>query len=121
MLDILRNFGFKNAAGAAKQALVNADDRQEVYALEGGKTVAFNKSASAVIKASAGRLCRVSVVTAGSAAGAVHDCAATADAAAGNKLATIPNTVGVYDIDMPCVTGIVYVVGSGQVVTISYI
>jgi len=114
-------YGFKNAAGAAKQALVNSDDRQEVYALEGGKTVAFNKSASAVIKASAGRVCRVSVLTAGSAPGFIHDCAATGVAAAGNKIAVIPNAVGIYDIDMPCATGIVYILGTGQVVTVSYI
>ena len=117
----LRAFGFKNSSGVGKQALVNADDRQENYALAGGKTVAFNKSASAVIKASAGRLCRVSVTTAGSAPGAVHNVLTTGAAAAGSLLAVIPNTVGVYDIDMPCATGIVYIVGTGQVVTISYI
>jgi hypothetical protein len=126
-LDLLRNFGFKNASGVGKQALVNADDRQENYALAGGKTVAFNKTADAAIKLTAGRVCRVSVLVAGSAPGAIHDvtganaAAAIAAAAAGNQLAVIPNTVGVYDLDLPCASGIVYKVGTGQTVVISYI
>lgn len=86
----------------------------------GGIASALNKSADAVIKATAGRVVRVNVVTAGSAAGAIHDCATTGAAAASNKVATIPNTVGSYEIDFPCSTGIVYKVGTGQVVSISY-
>ena len=116
-----RVFGFKNSSGVGKQALVNADDRQEVYALTGGQTVAYNKSASAIIKASAGRVCSVSVNTAGSAPGTINNCATTGAAAAGNLIATIPNVVGVYPIDMPCATGIVYILGTGQVVSVSYI
>lgn len=120
-------YAFKNASGYAKQALVNADDRQEVYAIAGGKTVAFNKTADAAIKLTAGRVCRVSVLVAGSAPGAIHDvtgadaAAAIAAAAAGNLLAVVPNTVGVYDLDLPCASGIVYKVGTGQTVAISYI
>lgn len=120
-------YAFKNASGYAKQALVNADDRQEVYSLAGGKTVAFNKTADAAIKLTAGRVCRVSVLVAGSAPGAIHDvtgadaAAAIAAAAAANQLAVIPNTVGIYDLDLPCASGIVYKVGTGQTVAISYI
>jgi hypothetical protein len=86
-----------------------------------GSTATYNVSASAAIKATAGRLVRVNVVTAGSAAGAVHDCAATGDAAAGNKIATIPNTVGTYEYNWPCATGITYILGTGQVVAVSYV
>lgn len=86
----------------------------------GGSTATYNLSASTVVKATGGRLVRVCVVTAGSAAGAMHDCKATGDAAAGNKIATIPNTVGVYEFNWPCATGITYIVGTGQVVSVSY-
>lgn len=86
----------------------------------GGSDAAYNLSASTVVKATGGRLVRVCVVTAGSAAGAVHDCATTGAAAAANKIATIPNTVGVYEFNWPCDTGITYIVGTGQVVAISY-
>jgi hypothetical protein len=113
-------FGFKNAAGTLVQALVNDDYRQEVYAV-GGKTAAYNKSASAVIKATAGRLVRINVLTAGSAPGAVHDCATTGAAAAGNLIFNVPNTVGSYELDWPCDTGIVYILGTGQVVSASFI
>ena len=125
--NVLRVHGFLNAAGTPISPLVNNDTRLEAYALAGGKTVAFNKSADAAIKLTAGRVCRVSVLVAGSAVGAIHDvtgadaAAAIAAVAAGNKLAVIPNTVGVYDIDMPCASGIVYIVGTGQTVAISYI
>jgi hypothetical protein len=85
-----------------------------------GQDATNNISASTVVKAAAGRLVTVSVVTAGSAAGAVHDCAATGSAAASNKIGTIPNTVGIYKFDWPCSIGITYILGTGQVVAISY-
>lgn len=113
-------FGFTNAAGDLKQPLVNADDRQEVYAL-GGKTASYNKAASSVIKASAGRLVRINVLTAGSAPGAVHNCATTGAAAAGNLIFNVPNTIGTYVMDWPCDTGIVYILGTGQVCAFSFI
>lgn len=111
---------FEDSSGVGQRALVNSDDRQEVYAL-GGKTAAYNKSASAVIKASAGRLMRINVLTAGSAPGAVHNCATTGAAVAGNLIFNVPNTVGSYELDWPCNTGIVYILGTGQVVSVSYI
>lgn len=85
-----------------------------------GIAATLNVSADAVIKSTAGRVVRVSVLTAGSVAGAIHNAAVIADAAAGNKVATIPNTVGVYLIDFPCDIGIVYKVGTGQVVSVSF-
>ncbi|MEY3760482.1 MAG: hypothetical protein RIR39_1973 [Pseudomonadota bacterium] len=113
--------GHRDPSGIPQGALVNADNRAEVYSLSGGKTVAFNKTASAVIKATAGRVCRVSVLVAGSAVGGIYDCATTGAAVAGNLLAVIPNVVGVYDLNLPCVTGIVYILGTGQTVAVSYI
>jgi len=83
-------------------------------------SAAYNKSASVTIKASAGKVGTVTVLVAGSAPGAIHDCAATGDAAAGNKIAGIPNTLGVYPINWPCATGITYIVGTGQTVAVSY-
>lgn len=74
----------------------------------------LNITASTVLKASPGRAVRVSVIVAGSAAGSLNDCATTGAAAASNEVAVIPNTVGVYEIDWPCGTGIVIVPGTGQ-------
>lgn len=93
----------------AKPMMVGAGDQQ-----------VYNITASTLVKAGIGRLARVSVVTAGSAAGAAHDCAAIGDAAAGNKIASIPNAVGVVDLDWPCGVGIVIVPGTGQVLAVAF-
>ncbi len=85
-----------------------------------GISAANNLTADALVKSTAGRLVTVSVLTAGTAPGAVHDSESIANAAAGNKIATIPNTVGIYEIDWPCLNGIVYKVGTGQVVSIKF-
>ena len=66
-------------------------------------------------------LYRVSVTTAGSGAGAVYDNDSTSTGnTAANLIASIPNTVGVYEFIFPVKTGIVYVPGSGQVASISF-
>ncbi|KWN80868.1 hypothetical protein WM24_23835 [Burkholderia ubonensis] len=86
-----------------------------------GKTPIYNITAAAVVKATPGRLVRINVVVAGSAAGTANDCATTGAAAAANEIAVIPNTVGTYYLDWPCATGIVVVPGTGQTVAVSYI
>lgn len=86
---------------------------------KGAKTV-LNISADTVIKNVKGRVARVSVLTAGSAPGFIYDSATVAGASAANLVASIPNTVGVYDIDMPMSNGIVYVHGTAQVIAVSY-
>lgn len=85
-----------------------------------GTTATLNVSASTVIKASAGRLFRVNVLTAGSTTGAVHNTTTTGAAAASNMVGVIPNTVGIYLFNWPMSSGIVYIPGTGQVVSISY-
>jgi hypothetical protein len=92
------------------------DNGKGVYAVSSS----LNLAASAVVKASAGRAVRVNVIVAGSAVGAIHDIDTVGAAAAGNKVMVVPNTVGVYDLMWPCATGIVYVVGTGQTVAVSY-
>ncbi len=66
------------------------------------------------------RLVRVQVLVAGSAAGAAYDGNSTAGNTAANQLAVIPNVVGNYLIDMPCLAGIVIIPGTGQTVAVSY-
>jgi hypothetical protein len=83
-----------------------------------GTTTSFNITAATAVKASAGRLFKISVIVAG-VAGTANDCATTGAAAAGNQVAVIPATVGVYDFNWPMATGIVIVPGAGQTVAIS--
>lgn len=99
-------------------APLNLDAQGDLLTAQGSAS-AMNLSANAVVKASPGRLVRVSVTTAG-AAGELHDCAAVADAAAGNLIGIVPAVVGVYNFDWPCGVGIVYKPGAAQVVSISF-
>jgi hypothetical protein len=85
-----------------------------------GAQTALNLTAATVIQASPGRLALVSVIVAGSAVGSASDAAAVADVAAGNQIATIPNTVGVFDVDWPCLAGIVVTPGTGQTISVAY-
>lgn len=87
-----------------------------------GTTTVLNKTAAAaaLISASARRICKVIVNTAGSAPGAINDAATAGTAAAANLVFNIPNTVGIYDVDFPLTAGLVLTVGTGQVVALSY-
>jgi hypothetical protein len=84
----------------------------------GSVSTSLNITAAKVLKAGPGAVLVVTVVVAGSAPGTVNDCATTGAAAAANQVATIPNTVGSYAINVPCVVGIV-VPGSGQTLAVS--
>jgi hypothetical protein len=87
----------------------------------GGGTQSFlNISAATAVKSSKGRIVRVNVTTAGTAAGNIYDRATTTGVAPANLVAAIPNTVGSYEIDFPCANGIVVAPGTGQVVSVSF-
>lgn len=85
-----------------------------------GGLTALNITAATVIKARPGRLVKIVVVVAGSAAGTVNDCLTTGAVAASNEVASIPNTIGPLSLDWPCLTGIVVVPGTGQTVAVLY-
>ena len=83
-----------------------------------GVSLAPELTSATSVKQGEGRVARVSVIVAGSAVGYIHD--ATLVTATGGRVFTIPNTVGVYEVDMPVSNGIVVTPGTGQTVTISY-
>lgn len=87
----------------------------------GGSSSALNLTAATLVKAGAGRLIRISVTVAGTAAGSANDAATTAGAAATNQLASIPNAVGVIYLDFPVTNGIVVTPGTGQSLSVSYL
>jgi hypothetical protein len=92
-----------------------------VLTAQGQKTFFNITGSAAVVKSTAGRVAKISVVTAGSTAGNLYDAATTGAAGTGNWLAVIPEAVGVYNIDMPVSNGIVVSPGTGMVLAISYI
>jgi hypothetical protein len=75
-------------------------------------------TAPTVVKATSGRIARVSVIVAGSAPGVIYDGATLA--ATTKPLCVIPNTVGPFEANFPTSFGLLVVPGSGQTVSGSY-
>lgn len=71
-----------------------------------------------VVKISAGRIARLSVIVAGSAPGTIYD--GNSLTAMSKPLAVIANTVDVVDINFPFSFGLLVVPGTGQTVSVSY-
>jgi len=80
----------------------------------------LNITAATVVKLGAGRVAKVSVVVAGSAAGSVNDCATTGAAASSNEIAPLPTTAGPIELGFAYSTGLVIVPGTGQTIAVSY-
>jgi len=85
-----------------------------------GTNTAKNITAATVIKAVAGRVCVVSVIQAGSGAGGIYDLNTTSGSGVANAICVVPDTQGVFSVDMPCSTGILVVPGTGQTLAVSY-
>lgn len=75
-------------------------------------------TAATVVKASSGRIAVISVIVAGSAAGRVYDAASTTDTS--KPLYVIPQTVGVYIVNLPASFGVTIAPGTGQTVSGSF-
>ena len=85
----------------------------------GGNASKLNITAATVVKPTPGTLFRFSVTTAG-AAGAVYDANTTGGNIAANLIATLPATVGVYELEWPCSNGILVSPGAAQVVSVAF-
>jgi hypothetical protein len=71
-----------------------------------------------LVKSSSGRVATVVVTVAGAAAGSIYD--ANDSTSTSNKIYTIPNTLGIYVLNMPTSFGIVVAPGAGMTVVVSY-
>lgn len=85
-----------------------------------GRLSTLNITGATVIKATPGRVFKVSVIVGGSAAGTINDVATTAAAASTNQIGTAPTTVGTTDFNWPCAAGIVVVPGTGQTLAVTW-
>jgi hypothetical protein len=108
----------KTVGGAL--SLLNLDLQNAQLVSTGGTKSILNITAASVVKATPGRLVRLSVLVAG-AVGTVNDCATTGAAATANQIAVIPAAVGSVVLEWPCAVGIVIVPGAAQVLSVSYI
>jgi hypothetical protein len=92
---------------------LNVDGEGNLLVSSGGNSSALQVTAAAVIKATPGRLAKITVVAPGTTSGAltVNDCATTGAASAANQIVSIPFgslTAGqVIALDWPCQVGIV--------------
>lgn len=85
-----------------------------------GTTAVLGASVPLLVNTGSGRLVNVYVITAGSAAGSIHDAGSVAGAVAGNTLFTIPTTTGITQVNIPYSNGLVILPGTGQVINITY-
>ena len=83
-----------------------------------GSSVTTAISSSTIVKNAAGRICVVSVTTAGTTPGTAYD--ANTAGITTRPLYIIPNTVGVFVVNLPTNYGLLVVPGTGQVVTVSW-
>lgn len=107
----------------AQKNLVNAVNNLAVtYQQVNGTQNKANISGTdpVLIKDSTARLSSVSVIEAGSTVGYIYDAKTTTISHETSKLYVIPNTVGVYFVNMPAGLGLVASVGTDQVITVSY-
>ncbi|SAK53552.1 hypothetical protein AWB78_01337 [Caballeronia calidae] len=87
----------------------------------GGTQSTLNITAATVIKALPGRVYTVSVLVAGSAAGAVYDSTSTSGNTAADQIASLPNAVAFINTNAwPCANGIVVAPGTGQTVAVAW-
>jgi hypothetical protein len=81
-------------------------------------------AAGAVVKATPGRICKITIQTASTGTFTVNDCATVGAAAIGNQIlafsAAWPAAGTVINLDWPCTTGIVVVPGTAGVVSVSF-
>jgi hypothetical protein len=83
-------------------------------------STALNITGPRVLKNAGGTVLVVSVIAPGTGPGKIHDCATTGAAAAENQVALVPAAVGTYQINFPCLVGIVVAPGSGQMLAVSF-
>lgn len=91
-----------------------------------GSANKLNVTAATVIKATPGRICKVSVITAATAGTfGIYDASTTGAAAATNAVYPVstsawPAAGTVISLDFPCLTGIVVNPGTGGVIAVSF-
>lgn len=103
---------------AAKNIVLALGTATQTYLDVNGVQTICGLASATLVRLGSGRVCRVSVVVGGSAAGVIYD-AATASATT-KPLYHIPNTEGVYEVNLPVTNGIVVAPGSGQTVSVSF-
>lgn len=90
--------------------------------IPGGTTNTLDITAATVIKGSPGRVWTVSVIVAGSTAGAVYDSISATGNTVANQIGVVPDTAAapISFNAFPCLIGIVVAPGTGQTLSIAW-
>jgi len=115
--EILMAASLSDILTAAQNIVKAINGAAQTYLSVQGTANVAGMTAATVVKASAGRVCTVSVIV-GGAAGAIYD--ATSASATTNQIYVTPTTAGVYVVNIPTQYGIVVAPGSGQTLTVGY-
>lgn len=110
--------GMQDILTAVKNIVVALNNATKTYLEVNGTSNYAAISAPTVVKSSSGRLVNVSVVTAGSADGQIYDGAQLSQTS--RPIFAIPDTLGLYEANLPMAHGILVVPGSGQIVSVSF-
>ena len=103
----------------AAQNLVQAvNTAAQVFAQINGTKGTAAISTATYVEQGAGRLCRVSITSPGTASGLIYDAQSVNDLT--RPLWLIPQTPGLIEVNIPTVYGILVVPGAGQVVSVGY-
>lgn len=111
---------FRNAVGGQFQPQADANGNVLVHSAECINSRLNITAGAVVVKAVPGKVGKIIVTTAGSAPGSVSDVATTGAVAAGNLIFSIPNTVGIYQLNFPAKVGIIITAGTAQVLSVSF-
>lgn len=85
-----------------------------------GKLNSLELSTSTAIKTSSGWVAKISVIVAGTTSGMIYDASSIATAVTGTRLYPITNAIGIQTVNMATNNGIVFVPGTGMIVSICY-
>lgn len=101
----------------AQNVAQNVNNVSQTYLQVQGLKNSVSLSTPTLVQRGQGRICRMSVTTAGS-AGFIYD--SVDITATTNPLAVIPATTGIYEVNFPVSFGIVVAPGAGQKVMVSF-
>lgn len=108
---------------AQKNLVSSVNNLSQTYIQINGAQVSANIENGAsptLVKSSSGRVVNVFVSTEGSTLGIIYDSNTASVPSNATILYKIPNTIGLYQVNMPAGLGIVVSPGTDQVVTVSY-
>jgi len=103
---------------AVKNAVVAMNNISQTMTYIVGNSTFASISVTTLVSSQPGRIARVSITTAGTTTGNIYD--ANATGVTTKPIFTIPNTIGIIEVNLPVSSGVVVTPGTGQVVTVSY-